>query len=188
MKTIITLLFVLILTGISHSQDKKKVGLGMSIGTTTFYAAANQTPTRLVFTSIYLPIHISDKFKIEPELGFTHYTASSDYSDQSNTGIKFGIGFFGKKPIEQTHVYYGVRLGIIRESEDYSYDGYGSDKEKSTHKFIGPAFGAEHFFSPAFSFGGETQFIYTIFDTGSSSFDLNSLDNRVHLFLRWYWN
>lgn len=164
----------------------------MSIGTTTFYASANMTPKRLVFTSIYLPIHVSDNFKIEPELGFTDYSASySSYGEsgkQSNSGLKLGIGLFKKKPIEQTQVYYGIRLGIIQEKEKYSYSGYYSESDNTTHKYIGPAFGAEHFFSPAFSFGGETQIIYTVYDTGESDVDFTSLDNTVHLFLRWYWN
>ena len=98
------------------------------------------------------------------------------------------MGLFGKKPIEQTQVYYGVRLGMIRESEKYSYEGYGSESDKSTNKYIGPVFGAEHFFSPAFSFGGETQFIYTIYDYSDTNTDFTSFDNSVHLFLRWYWN
>ena len=196
---VLSLVMTLALSNISFSQQKSKMGLGMSIGTTTFYADANMHPKRLVFTSIYLPIHISETFKVEPEFGFTNYSMSydSDYESReiSNTGLKLGMGLFRKKQVEQTQIYYGVRLGIIRESEEYSYSyssEYGdfsdSETEKITNKFIAPAFGAEHFFSPAFSFGGETQFTYTIFDTGESDADFTSFDNSVHLFLRWYWN
>ena len=198
-KVMLAAILIFALSNISYSQQKSKVGLGMSIGTTTFYADANMHPKRLVFTSIYLPIHISETAKVEPEFGFTRYAYSydGDYGSQegSNTGLKLGIGLFRKKQVEQTQIYYGVRLGIIRESEEYSYnynddyyDDSGSESDKLTHKFIAPSFGAEHFFSPAFSFGGETQFAYTIYDTNGGDTDFSSFDNSVHLFLRWYWN
>ena len=99
--------------------------------------------------TIYVPVDISDKLRVEPAL----FVYRSDYeaddgTENDLTTINLSIGLFGKtNPADDFIIYYGGRVG-------YLYEDWNSDD--TTHGIrIVPALGMEYYFTERFSLGGE---------------------------------
>lgn len=155
--------------------------------------------TMFDFPSFYMPIIISSRFRIEPEIGLYRFSESDEYWKQSATIFTLGCGFFSMTRKEKVDIYYGVRLKLARiswsEEYEYSWNGYQEsekDKFSKTDFYISPAVGGEYFFNKHFSLGGEIQLNYIILgqwhmdeyendDSSGSEIKSNTL-----IFVRWY--
>lgn len=136
-KTRITLLLcVLLFVGNqkSFTQESEhsgsKVGIGVNLFNVTefeyyyFYTA---------FGTIYVPIDIGNKFRLEPSFGIATLTGYEEYC------LAFGV--FGKKNYSKFDLLFGSRFG------------YNSNE----YILVGPAIGGEYYFVKNFSLGAEAQ-------------------------------
>lgn len=146
--------------------------------------------------TVFIPINVNKKFKIEPEFGYYKDTDKNENWERTDTRLRIGIGLFGKNTKVKTTLYYGIRLGYISSKNIHktkSYFGNNSSKEnKTTRFFFGPAVGGEYFFGSRFSLGGEAGFRYTSINTEEGD-DYYGYDNNgnitgteVNIFLRFY--
>ncbi len=170
---------------------KFRIGLGTSLGSETL--ATGDLDWMLLpisFSNFYIPMTISDLVTVEPEFGYFRYGTSDSDSESSNDLIRFGMGLFYTPIFGRTALHFGIRFGIISYSSEYSEDGF-SNEESKTDFFIGPALGAEYFFSDQFSLGAEVQLNYIdIGDWKSDEFsngpDKYYFSNRTQVFIRFY--
>jgi len=128
--------FVIILNTGLYAQDKVekhgKVGLGVSL-------FSMQDLSLLVndvsyWSTIYVPISLSDKYRLEPDFGFVK-------DDGGEFLWNMGLSFFFIKEKEKMNYYYGVRTGLYN----------------TEYLFVGPAIGAEYFLYKQFSISAEAQ-------------------------------
>jgi hypothetical protein len=170
---------------------KFRIGLGTSLGSEMF--ATGDLDWMLLpvsFSNFYIPMTISDMITIEPEFGYFRYGSSDSDSESSDDLIRFGMGLFYTPVFGRTALHFGIRIGIISYSSEYSEEGF-SDERSKTDFFIGPAVGAEYFFSDQFSLGAEVQLNYIDIgnwegDEFSNGSDNYFFSNRTHVFIRFY--
>lgn len=108
---------------------------------------------------IYLPINTEDWF-IEPTLYmYDSSEKSSPFGDQKyeQSRLEVGVGLFKDKIVmEDTHLYYGARVGYsnYKYENTYSADNYFSRrKNKEDGYFIAPTIGMNYLISPRISVG-----------------------------------
>lgn len=125
--------------------------------------------------SIYFPIFISNRFRIEPEFGVLGLERNS----RSNYNFRFGLGLFPFSLRKSVIIYGGLRFGFILST---------SQDEKKWDIFAGPSFGGEYFFSKHFSLGAETQLNYVSLGEWEGQGDREdfAILSKSCLFLRWY--
>lgn len=172
---------------------KFRIGLGTSLGSDMLVTGdLDWMLLPVSFSNFYIPMTIADMITIEPEFGYFRYGSSeSDHDyEASNDLIRFGMGLFYTPILGRTALHFGIRFGIISYSSKYSEEGF-SDEQSKTDFFIGPAVGAEYFFSDQFSLGAEVQLNYIdIGDWESDEFSNGSdkyyFSNRTHVFIRFY--
>ncbi len=133
-------------------------------------------------SSIYLPITVSPKFRIEPYLRYTDLdTESSSISTISSESLAIGVGLFRLiKPAENISIYYGGRVAYLSDETTFrpfavpvppigfiqpvqfesrsELDGYS----------IFPAAGFEYHFSEHLSIGVEVGWEYSKLDGTTS--------------------
>lgn len=175
---LIPFISILLSSGVATSQEKSpRVGLGISLGKEVVAYAYYPWWLRyyywgapsIDFPSIYIPIMVSPKFRLEPEIGIW-WLSRSGYS---NTIFRISWGMFSVERKEKTNLYRGLRFGVILRDGDTS----------TTALFMGPALGGEYLFSNYFSLGGEAQLNFTY----CTDADLQSiLSTKVIFFVRWY--
>ena len=137
-------------------------------------------------------------FRFEPSFGY--YTTSRDHSDggtsseNTTTNIRLGaVIALNNNNIESMNLYYGIDIGLIINSNSYSYNGVYSNESNDQSKtdfFIGAAVGGEYMFIKYFSLGGEINLNYISFgqydsDSGTTSW---AMSTRGAVYLRWYVN
>ena len=167
------LLFFLIISFQLKAQEKEKsIGIGISLSN-----IVGVFDDSLV---IYLPIHTSSKFRLEPEIGFNLYSDSFGIWNNTSVSLSIGCGFFAVKNKGKFNIYYGVRNGFIINS--YSTNGRSS----RTDLFFSPALGGEYLFSKHFSLGGEAQISYILIGIGEGGENASELRTKPLFFLRWY--
>ena len=150
-----------------------RVGIGVGI------AGLNFTEV-FAPASIYVPI-IFESFRIEPEIGILRRSEDDDGFEFTDTMIQLGTGVFAQSVEGGTTLYYGGRIGIVRNSESVSGQGFEED-DAAISFFIGPAIGAEYAFSTGFSLGGEAQLLYTTIGDE----DTSVVNTRGIVFVRFY--
>ena len=129
--------------------------------------------------TIYVPVEISDAFRIEPTFEFRHNNEEQvDGDTYSMTNMKLGCGLFGKTELlEQLRTYYGVRLGYVYTQRERSA-GVSSDYDVQTHGInVAPTLGLEFYITDRFSVGGEIAW-YFQYDHGAGDGDFG-VDNET---------
>ena len=106
--------------------------------------------------SFYFPIAISDKFRLEPEIGFIIADAELLYN--------IGLGIFGLSVKNNLLLSYGLRIGAFN----------------TEYYHISPTIGTEYLFTNQFSIGAQFQ-IFGLIDYG----ELIALTN-ASVFFRFY--
>ena len=170
-------IITLSLTHAAFSEDmehaKPVIGFGVSLVDIreVLQFVSNSSGIAPVF---YIPINISSRFRIEPEIGF--YLGSSDvkksdngwYEKTTDTYRHFhiGVGILPIREINSILLNYGIRAGYIYDSykSDYNMGSTVSDKTDYNGFYLSPVFGSEYRFSGNFSVGGEVQLQFTNLD------------------------
>ena len=152
MKLLIASLLTLSLAGVASASD---YGMGVSI--------QDGDP------SIYLPINVTDNFRIEPVFSYYKSTRKSADIEQEFKGLDILLGFFGRKNIsENVSTYYGGRFGYTSRENNFEAN-FNSNKTETDGYIIEPAFGFEYHFTENISLGGEVSYRYSNVDGDSSS-------------------
>jgi hypothetical protein len=141
---------------------------------------------------IYVPIDVSSKFRVEPQVRFA--TSDSDSEIQLFPGtivdfhsetdaLEFGVGLFGMAvPKEAVRLYYGARASYIDADLDLtlSDEGFVVDRESQTVEGyrIAPTFGFEYRFNEHFTLGGEVAYFFENLDAEFVSDDISQNAER----------
>ncbi len=159
----------------NHSEGVH-VGLGASLDTTV--PIINNNPDVYFFGgpfgggALQIPIDIAGVVRVEPQIGFVA-TSNSDESDTSKStssfsAVRVGLGaFFMFDFDDSAAAYVGAKLGPIfasnsSESHDKPADTTTTTTSSVTHFAIGPAIGADYYFSKHFSLGAEVGINFTV--------------------------
>jgi hypothetical protein len=147
-----------------------------------------------VITQFLIPITLSAKWRIEPELGIYHYSGSDHNRDVSSTLFNVGTGFYAILRRQKTAIYLGGRLGIMgnlqtnENKQSPGTNGNTCTEQNITKLYVAPALGGEYFFIRHFSLGGEIQFQY-VFNAPwkeRNTVDESILQTKTYFILRWY--
>jgi len=115
----------------SQEESLRKFGIGISL------FSLNDLTQNIgnggYANTIYFPININDKFRLEPEIGFMVYSGHSFSS--------ISLGFFKLQNTKNVLLKYGIRVGTTSEQQFQ----------------FSPTIGAEYFLSSQFSLGAEAQ-------------------------------
>ena len=166
MKKVLVLTALLAVSGDALAAE---VGLGVSI--------RSGDPT------IYVPIDIGERFRIEPLLRYQSHKSeqllsapSSSYTltgTAKTTSLAIGSGFFGVAALaDSATVYYGARLAYLTSKLDVSYSVSGaggppapaSTNEKQDGFLLAPTLGLEYRLSEHFAIAGEAALEYSKID------------------------
>ncbi len=166
----------------------KTFGLGMHVEQFKLSEIAMDLATapanKIVFT-----INPTNNFRLEPEIGFNYFKdKDSDLRDKS---YHVGLGGFGMIQRGKTNIYGGLRFEYARILNEYHENYDVVETEKSNRFSFGPAIGAEYFFGPNFSFGGEIGIENMALKTKNSQYNnedtkQNYFATKTGLFVRFY--
>jgi len=188
---VFTLTILLIFIVCPFVQGKAQFGIGLSFGREPLIVEGIKLiPERPTF---YLPINLSQHFRIEPELGIYCYRLSDYETKYIYDILSYGFGVFGLDHKDQFEVSYGVRLLWLYFEQNVKYRMHRAHIANRTDFVFGPAIGGVYNFSKHFSLGGEIQFNYTKVGKwdpkGYKEYDVtlrSSLQNVSLVFIRWY--
>lgn len=146
-----------------ESDDLRVFGFGMHIEQFKWLDIASSFSGLTPVNKIMLTITPSNKFRLEPEFGFSYHKnkggSNSNTKDLKNRITTIGVGIFGMKQWTKTNIYYGLRIengSIKNDYEDFNMNGGISVATEKINRFsIGPTIGVEYLFGKHFSFGGE---------------------------------
>jgi len=164
---------LLLLASSAFAQDAKpgRIGLGISISDVgeVVVAGTGNTPSSVITPTILVPINITSRFRVEPEMGFYWNTFTNEATSavpartRKSNSIHVGTGAFWLSSTERFTLSYGARVAYIR----YTQSDVGSSGTESFNFptfpgfFLAPAVGGEYFLSDHLSLGGEVQVRYT---------------------------
>jgi hypothetical protein len=128
---------------------------------------------------IYFPINTGN-FLIEPSIVYFDNNNDTDSPQSFNTEDKttqIGIGVFVKSaPVKNTYIYYGARVGYIKNESNSDFSGSQISKSKDDGYFIAPTIGAEYRVIDSFSIGLDLSLSYSKTD-GSTNTSFNNFDS-----------
>jgi Outer membrane protein beta-barrel domain len=170
----------------AQSATRPRVGLGVSVsdvGELVVVGGTGSTSPSVITPTILVPINVTSRFRVEPQVGFywnsavntTSVGTQTQTETRTSSVLHVGSGVFGLTSTERFTVYYGGRVAYLRVTQS---DVTGSSPNAYTYPtapgyFVAPVVGGEYFLSDHLSLGGEVQVRYT-----SSTFDANA-NNRV---------
>jgi len=117
---------------------------------------------------IYLPIDISESWRVEPSFRYYHYKNDyrSEFPSSSYENVELAVGVFKKKLIfENIKFLYGVRTGYFQTKIDSDYNTTG---EGDGYIFT-PTVSFEYLINRKFSVGGEVGLRYQKFNSNEQS-------------------
>jgi hypothetical protein len=153
-----------------------RVGLGVAIsdvGSLIAAGSGNSPPSGFAPT-IFVPITVTPWFRLEPEVGIYRSSFTETYSNGGPTTpfsvtvttstVHVGTGAFGVTSRERFTLYYGARVGYLRDSRTESATSHASDRITIPGFFFAPAIGGEYFLSDHVSLGAEVQVRFSSWD------------------------
>lgn len=198
-------LLLLLCPSSAHAQAAPttggRVGLGTSISDVGEFVAvsAGDTPPSVIAPTILVPITITSRFRVEPEVGY--YRNSATRTDQigsstqtfttTNVNLHLGAGAFGLASVERFTIYYGARVAYLRSTQSSVGSVSGSTSSMTTPGwFVAPALGGEYFIWDRLSLGAEIQVRFTSSKTseGGSTSTVTTTTTSTHgaVVLRFY--
>jgi hypothetical protein len=152
---------------------------------------------------VFVPISVTQNFRVEPYAGFYKTSRSSDSpmqsSSNSSSNSVLGTGLFATgRVLENVQLYGGGRVAYVRRKQSYasSSSSYPSqDTTTSTSGYlVAPTMGFEYFLLKNISIGAEVGISYTR-TSGSENNSANEADTRestsgtsTAMTIRYYWN
>jgi hypothetical protein len=180
----------------ASSIKPRRVGVGVAISDASevLLVGARDAVGAGLFPAIFLPINITSRFRVEPELsGLRESSTHSDGLEDSTRRrslVQVGAGTFGLARRERLTLYYGGRLAYLRLT--LSSFREPSPAEENTYQTGGwlfaPVIGAEYHVTEYLSVGGETslKFISWSDDAASTNRSGTSVSSHGALTLRFY--
>lgn len=139
-------------------STSKKFGIGVSLSPVAIFLEDSFGLLPFGFTNILVPIKVSPNTTLEPEIGLFRTSSESGGFSASATNFRLGFGLLlGLQERGGIHPYIGPRFGLGRTTTKSSGFGGGETTTKQTSWQFSGVIGAQHFFSPHFSLGGEAQ-------------------------------
>jgi hypothetical protein len=127
----------------------------------------------------YLPIYISDNFKIEPDFIIQFFKDERSYRSSS---IELSIGLFYTINYQNLIPYFGLRSG-------FSYrdiDNPGNDSYIEKGIMFGPSIGGEYFLMERFSIGPEIYLKYKYLRRNDRDKGIQSFNTYTQFIFRVY--
>jgi len=176
--------------------DTGSFGIGMTISTFAVLVE-DFTMTPFGVSAILLPIRVSGKMMLEPEIGIIRVkyssTSATGSTEYAFTNVRLGTGILAQLARRGAlRPYAGPRVGIERRSTRSVSSATGTDKTTQTNWSLSGVLGAQHYFTEHFSLGGEAQLSYVKFGNQETSGFGEPVSGRtlVHTtavaMLRWY--
>lgn len=84
-----------------------------------------------------------------------------------NQFVTIGIGIFYSKPIRNTKLHFGGKVGYIKSRNEYKISAsmyLFESEDKGKGYLLSPVIGGEYFFSDHFSLGGDVNFEWSSMD------------------------
>ena len=167
--SVVVILSVVLLTGESAyaQQDSRRIGIGVAIGDAALIVATAALRTRedrAGAPEVLVPIQLTNRLRLEPEIGFFHDSHREPF-DNHLTAFVVGVGVLPQILQQNFRLYYGIRVGYLRTREEEVHEVFRGGTETETQTvdgfFVAPTVGGEHLFSNRFSLGGEVQVRHT---------------------------
>jgi len=131
---------------------------------------------------IYFPINTSNLL-IEPTLAYfdnKNDTESPQSFNSKNKTTQIGIGVFIKNAVvKNTFIYYGARVGYIKNEANSDFSGTQISTSKDDGYFIAPTVGAEYRVIDNFSVGLDLSLNYSKTD-GDTSTSFNGIKDTFN--------
>lgn len=132
-----------------------RLGIGIGLPTSELGALIAGGGTSGIAPQIYVPINVTPKLRVEPQIGIL--TLNED-SGTDSSFFSLGAGAFYAMDLgDRALLYVGPRLilGFFNSKEPFG--GGVTAKTSRTDWYIGAALGGEAFLHPRLSLGGEAQ-------------------------------
>lgn len=150
------------------TTTRGRLGIGTSISDVgEVVALEGNAPASVIAPTILVPIDITSRFRIEPEVGYYRNSTSNERvgtpaqtSTNSSAHLHVGAGAFGLASTERFTIYYGARVAYLRTTQSIVNPGFSSTFSAPGF-FVAPALGGEYFLWDRFSLGAEVQVRYT---------------------------
>lgn len=177
-----------------YAQEKgTRLGVGLSMANEVLSIHEQLYLDMFDYPSFYMPILISQRFKIEPEAGLWRYSYSFEdggKEKRSISVISLGFGIFPMTNKGKVYIYYGARFRLVRflESYEQTWNGHTDSDDSKTDIYFGPAIGGEYFFTDHFTLGGEVQLNFTSIGQFDDEKDASEslITSKTLIFVRWY--
>ncbi|MCH8013168.1 MAG: outer membrane beta-barrel protein [Candidatus Marinimicrobia bacterium] len=183
---------ILVTLGNVFTQEvtaEKKTQVGVAVAITDIKEVFQYIDEAISAPEIFITINVSPKLRLEPGIAFFQSSSGNGDFKSSSKSFSIGLGIFPMTLKDGINLYYGARLGLIRTSSEYSFNGSDSEEMSAGGFFIAPTVGGEYFLNSSFTLGGEAQLRYASFtkedgidEEGTSS----TTSTRALLFLRFY--
>src|ERR1700687_946441 len=104
------------------SPVRPRIGLGVSISDAgnLFVAGLGSTPASVIAPTIFVPINVTSRCRVEPEVGIYRNSVTNGSTQFSpartttNSSVHVGAGAFALTSTERFTVYYGARVAYLR--------------------------------------------------------------------------
>ena len=164
--------------------QKGKIGIGVEYNPTVVSTSSSSDGIKI--SNVYFPI-ILNGFMFEPQISYYSTEDEMDYDETSiidetleQTDYLVAIGIYKTHTYKKTRAYFGIKLGTIKRTYEYSLQ----ENEEESYTFYAPVIGGEYFIGGNFSFGIEAYFLMAFYDTefegeGTVTSSLNNLKNKM---------
>jgi hypothetical protein len=156
------------------------VGLGLGLSSALFGEFQGQFAQ-----SVYVPISLTDRVLLEPEVGLVRFSEEDGEFDETGTLLVLGAGvLFEIADSGDDRIYAGPRAGIVRFST--SSEGPGGETDDSTTNLsLAGVFGGEYFLKDRFSLGGEVGLEWLDLSDDSDA-EGSLISTTAEFRVRWY--
>lgn len=153
-------------------KNRIALALSMAFSASTFANVGVGVSVRDDDTRIYVPINVTESFRIEPFVNYGKREEKDDDWEESVKAYEFGLGFFGRTElVDKLHFLYGARISYL------SAKAVNKDSDGSSYKYdvdgysIAPTMGFEYFIMEKLSIGADVSLVYAKTDSESKSYD-----------------
>jgi hypothetical protein len=177
--------------------SRSHVGLGVAVSDAgdALVTASGSTQTAGLMTGIFIPIEVTPQFRLEPEVSF-YRNASVQTADNPPGSVfqstaaswRLGTGVFMSSSELPFVMYYGARVGYLRDTTNISSTTTSATAFVIPGFFVAPTVGGEYLLSDRLSLGAEVQVRYSRWSWRDSNGTQSQTTASTHgvLVLRFY--
>ncbi|MCK4447446.1 MAG: outer membrane beta-barrel protein [Candidatus Marinimicrobia bacterium] len=171
----------------STQQKQVQFGLGIGISDIQKDIAPVFSNIRIAPTvpNVFLPINISPKLRVEPEIGYIQTSNERTNYESSSKIFSIGLGIFPMTLKCAINIYYGARIGFIHATSQETLNGE-SYEGSGNGFYVAPTIGGEYYLSNSLTFGGESQLRYVSYKEKDKESTSTFMGTRTIFFIRVY--